>query len=62
MARTLFGVTFNRFAASAVVMSFTVESIRFGEILSRAITLLTYEILVSIVAAPTKKERAGKCY
>jgi hypothetical protein len=29
MARTLLGVTFNRFAASAVLMSFTVQSITF---------------------------------
>jgi hypothetical protein len=31
MARTLLGVTFNRFAASAVLMSFTVQSIPFWE-------------------------------
>jgi hypothetical protein len=60
MARTLLGVTFNRFAASAVLMSFTVQSIPFRRNGAPAQQfLLTSEDLAPIV--PRTNERAGKC-
>jgi hypothetical protein len=60
MARTLLGVTFNRFAASAVLMSFTAKVYHSGE------TVLPRNNFFDkrrsrVYSGAHKTERAGKC-